>query len=123
MDWLDHLAIQIAGVSALLIALGIIFQKGLIPLWKGIVALVHAVETLDSVAKHTADLPDALPVLMDIAEEFKPNDGATLRDRVDRLELGLRNITQQLEELCKERTRSPRARTRLSDIINNKSDS
>jgi len=37
-------------------------------------------------------LDDALPTLLDIADEFKTNGGGSLRDAVDRLELGQRAL-------------------------------
>ncbi len=42
------------------------------PLWKGVRGVVY--------------FSDATPVLMEIAEQFKPNAGTSLRDTVDRIE-------------------------------------
>lgn len=112
MDWIDHFYVQLAALATVLVAFGIVFRKGIVPLWRGLVALVHAVETLDAIAGYTAALPDALPVLMDIAEEFKPNGGSSLVDRIDRLETGQDNLCSQLETLL---IRDPTARTRTTD--------
>lgn len=43
-------------------------------------------------ARFLARLDDALPVLLDVAAEFKPNGGNSLHDRMERLELGQRAL-------------------------------
>lgn len=40
---------------------------------------------------------EAIPVLVDISQEFKPNGGSSLRDQIDEHSMLLRNIQQQLE--------------------------
>ncbi|MDF1596935.1 MAG: hypothetical protein P1T08_12725 [Acidimicrobiia bacterium] len=113
MNWLDHFATQLAAGAAFLAVLGLAWQKGVIPAWRGLRALVHAADLLAGIAAHTRDLPEALPVLMSIAEEFTPNGGLTLVDRITRLELGQDNITRQLEQHL---VRDPASRSRRSDI-------
>lgn len=53
-------------------ALAAIYKWLLKPAWCAVRGVVHWV--------------DATPVLMEIAEEFKPNAGSSLRDRIDSIE-------------------------------------
>jgi hypothetical protein len=48
------------------------------------------------------DIAAAMPVLLDIAHQFHPNDGSSLRDRVDTISIRLENMEQQLEALIVE---------------------
>lgn len=68
--------------AAALTALGTFYRWG----WPVVRGIVH--------------FADALPALMAIAEEFKPNgDGKSLVDRLARIELRLDDVSQQLEWL------------------------
>ncbi|MFQ5524571.1 MAG: hypothetical protein ACE5F5_13525 [Acidimicrobiia bacterium] len=46
---------------------------------------------------------ESLPVLLDIAQEFKPNNGKSLVDRMTIIEGRLDDISGQLEVICVER--------------------
>lgn len=67
--WVQVLVITAAALAAL----ATIWRKGILPL----VRLARAVERI----------ADATPVLIGIAEEFRPNGGSSLRDTVDRIEV------------------------------------
>ncbi len=61
-------------------------------------------KVLKPAAEFIAEWPDAYKVLLEISEEFKPNAGASLRDRIQILEDGqadmsrqVGNLTQQIE--------------------------
>lgn len=49
------------------------------------------------------EISEAMPILLDIARQFRPNDGTSLRDRVDGISGRLANIEQQLETLLIEK--------------------
>lgn len=70
-DPIAWLIVAAAGVTAALT----IWRKVIIPFAK----LVGAINRI----------ADATPVLIDIAEEFRPNGGSSLRDTVDRIETGM----------------------------------
>ncbi len=59
-------------LASMLIAYGVIWRKGLIPLGRFL-------RSINRIA-------DATPTLVIIAEEFRPNGGHSLRDTVDRIE-------------------------------------
>lgn len=73
-------------VAAAVAALAVIWQKGLRPLGRFARQAVHAFDAIETVAPHLQSLPDALPILMEIAAEFRPNEGASLRDQMNRIE-------------------------------------
>ena len=93
-------ASYVAAVAAGVYGMYLIWRYGLCPAWRTTMAINHFAE--------------ALPVLIDIADEFQPNHGTTLRDAIDKLSdehesdhtilveqtIALDNITQQLEQLC-----------------------
>ena len=95
-----HAATVVASIAAGTYGLYLIWRYGLCPAWRTIMAINHFAE--------------ALPILIDIADEFQPNHGTTLRDAIDKLSadhdsdhtilveqtIALNNITQQLEQLC-----------------------
>lgn len=49
--------------------------------------------------KGLVEVIDTIPILIDIGNEFKPNEGASLRDRIDAHSVALDNIQHQLENL------------------------
>ncbi len=69
--WVEVLVI----VAAALGALAVIWRKGLLP-------VVKFFRAVDRIA-------EAMPVLIEIADEFKPNGGASLRDSFDRIEVSM----------------------------------
>ena len=81
MTWWDALtAFQqgLAIASTLLITAGIVWRRMLVPL---------------------VDRQRAMPILLEIAEEFKPNEGRSLHDRISRIELQLTRIGDRLDDL------------------------
>lgn len=61
-----------AAVATVLVAYGVIYRKGIIPIY-------HFFQNVGRIA-------DSTPTLIGIAEEFKGNGGHSLRDTVDRIE-------------------------------------
>jgi hypothetical protein len=66
--WVDGLIVA----AAVITAITVIWRKFLQPLLRAIETLTETVE--------------ALPTLLEIAQQFQPNEGHTLRDSVDRIE-------------------------------------
>lgn len=62
-------------VAAVLTAWYVIWKRAFVPLGR----FIRAVD----------EIAAATPVLVEIAHEFRPNDGQTLRDTVDRVEAGM----------------------------------
>jgi len=76
-----------------------IWRYVLVPMWR--------------IAKALVELSDAMPILIDIAHEFKPNNGNSLRDvtnsnnakltelgeQVAANSIGIQNMEQQMEQL------------------------
>ena len=80
-------ALTILGSTATgALALSIIWKKLVRPAGAMTRRIVHLVDALEACAPHIKELPEALPILLGIAEEFKPNDGASLKDAVARIE-------------------------------------
>ena len=79
----------LAAVSASLIAFGVIWRKGLRPAARLIREFVHAA---DNVAQHG-------PTLLEIAAEFRPNSGGSLRDVIDRIEAAATDMQGQVVAL------------------------
>ncbi len=78
--------------------------------WVALVALATAGvglvwrKVVKPAARFISEWPDAYEVLLEISKEFKPNEGASLRDRIQVLEDGqtsmlfqVDNLTQQIE--------------------------
>lgn len=87
---ITHPAVEVVAVlgivAAGLTALGVIVQKGIRPFWRFSRRLFGIVEDFYEVAPLLDELPEAIPVLLNIAEEFRPNGGLSLRDAVNRIE-------------------------------------
>ena len=62
-------------------------------IWKYIIMPVHRA------MKAMSTFVEAQPVLLDMAREFKPNNGNSLRDQVDLLKISVHNIEGQVEKL------------------------
>lgn len=76
MDGVPDPAAWLILVAAVLTAAITIWRKGILPLWRLASRLSADIQRI----------AEATPVLVDIAEEFQPNGGSTLRDTVDRIE-------------------------------------
>ena len=65
----DSFAANLGLIAGIIVAIGVIWSKGIVPAYRITKAVTQAVETLS-----------------DIAKEFEPNEGVSLRDTVDRIE-------------------------------------
>ncbi len=91
------LLIQIIVASAaLLTALRLIWKKGIVPLWNMSRKIFRIVEVIYDLLPHIEDLPQAMPTLLEIAEEFKPNDGNSLADRVALIDLKMGEMSNDI---------------------------
>lgn len=79
-SWLTISSQVLAAAAAFLVAVGVIWRKGVRPLLRGLETLTH--------------LADALPILLQIADEMRPNAGRSLRDAIDRMEQRINRIEQ-----------------------------
>jgi len=60
---------------------------------------VHLIKPIHTVVKALVGFAEVYPVLEEIAHEFKPNNGNTLRDQVDMLNIRTSNIEGSVEKL------------------------
>jgi hypothetical protein len=65
--------VVVIGIAAFLVAWQTIWKRFLVPLARFVKGVIR--------------IADATPILVQIAEEFRPNGGGTVRDTVDRIEL------------------------------------
>jgi hypothetical protein len=84
--WLTIIASILTGIAAALVSIGIIWKKLLLPIGGVVRLIVDLHPLLESLLLKFGDKPNAFAVLDEIAEQFKTNDGSSLRDVVDRLE-------------------------------------
>lgn len=82
MDWTLHVAIGIAIIGGGVYGVHLIWKHFISPTYNALVAL--------------SEFFDAQPTLLSIAQEFKPNNGDTLRDQVDALTNNGADITLRL---------------------------
>ena len=59
-------------------------------------------KVMKPIAKFVADWPDAYKVLLEIADEFKPNAGHSLSDRIEVLEAGQQNLSLQVTNITRQ---------------------
>ena len=81
MSWWDQLSVIQQGAVTFTVvaaAVGLLWRRFLVP-------VVH--------------YQSAHPVLMEIAAEFKPNKGASLHDRMVRIETTLTHISDRLDDI------------------------
>lgn len=76
MDSLLEATRTVGVVAGALIAVGVVWAKGLKPMLKFVRAVVRTADSLESL----------VPVVRDIAIEFKPNDGVSLKDTIHRMD-------------------------------------
>lgn len=74
------------GVAAAVVAGGIIWKKVIRPVAKLITLLDTVLPLLSELAEQFKDSPHAFKVLNDIIREFRTDSGSTLRDVINRLE-------------------------------------
>ena len=97
----------LGAVAGSLIAVGVIWRKGLRPAARLIREFVRAA---DNVTEHW-------PTLLTIAEEFKPNGGNSLRDVVDRLETRSHEHGVQVAEVAERVARVDEALPALAENV------
>jgi hypothetical protein len=76
--------VVIIGIAAFIVAWQTIWKRFLVPLFmfgRGVIRIA-----------------DATPILVQIAEEFRPNGGGSVRDVVDRIETKVDNAAQLVRE-------------------------
>lgn len=76
----------IVGAAASIVAVREIWKRAIRPILRAIRRAVHLVDVAEEILPHVQSLPDALPVLVEIADEFRPNHGASLKDQISRVE-------------------------------------
>jgi hypothetical protein len=74
----------IIGIAAFLIAWQTIWKRFLVPMYLFVKGVIR--------------IADATPILVQIAEEFRPNGGGTVRDTVDRIELKVDEAARLVRE-------------------------
>jgi len=79
-----ELLVLIAAIALLLSQLSTIWHKGVVPLWHFITG--------------TVDVFEVQPTLVTIARQFRPNEGHSLRDVIDRIETELAETSRAVEE-------------------------
>lgn len=77
-EWSSH----IVAAAAVISALTVIYRRGIKPLLAAIIDFTRTIKRTEL----------AIPVLLEIAEQFKPNHGSSLRDAVDRIEISLAHL-------------------------------
>ena len=82
----------VTGFAAIVAAVRYLWRKAVKPIGRAVRAVVHTADMVDQCRPYWEALPVALPVLADIAEEFKPNGGASLHDRTVRIETTLGEV-------------------------------
>lgn len=73
----------VAGVAAIVVALGIIWSKGVVPVYRAVLKLSAMYDTVLEIQTHT--------------KELTPNGGSHMKDTVDRIERKLNNTEASLE--------------------------
>lgn len=81
--------IHISEVSSYIIASAAVVSALYILYRKGVKPLVNAIMLFTAAIKRTEV---AIPVLLEIAEQFRPNHGSSLRDAIDRIEASLTHL-------------------------------
>ena len=105
----EHVVYVAVGLTAVTVA----WRKAVWPIVKGATRFARAVEDFTAALPDLLELAAFAPVILDIAAEFQPNEGSSLRDRIDKLNLDMDTLTGQMEEAL---TRDPSERTRSTDL-------
>lgn len=79
----------VLSAAALVVAVATIWQKAIRPAAKAVSQFDQIVPVLNALSRQFADSPDLIVTISNIAKQFKPNNGSSLRDRIDALERGL----------------------------------
>lgn len=102
INWFLQFAAVIIAAGGIAYGLHLLWRYILCPGYRVLIGLTLVVEVW--------------PVLSQIAEEFKPNEGNTLRDQVDATNLRLGNIEGQMEQLVQHLTVWNGEERRVNDI-------
>lgn len=84
---MNEWVIWLGGVAAAVTSISVIWHRALLP----------GIATTKRIWKALRRMTDAWDVLYEISEQFKPNGGSTLHDRITLLELGQSEMQRQLE--------------------------
>lgn len=95
--WVSDVGAVVLWVSGVLLALGVVWRYVLQPFWRGSRRFFRAIDYLQNIADHTGELKEGLPVLLEIAAQFRPDDGSSLHDQLNGLMLQQSDIMGQLE--------------------------
>jgi hypothetical protein len=90
----------IVGVAAAVSALGTIYRKGVRP-------VIRAAKAIDEI----------VPTLTEIAYEFRPNSGKSLRDTIDRIEEASTTAATRLDEHLEDAQADRLALARLAGSV------
>jgi cytolysin (calcineurin-like family phosphatase) len=86
---MPHIVEVLAWLSAAIIAVGVIWSKGIVPVAKWI----------RSAATQVRRALGIIDTLADIADEFKPNGGHSLHDKIARIEADVLEVKRDTEAL------------------------
>lgn len=84
---MDEWIIWLGGAATVVTSIGLIWTRAIKP----------GLSTIHRIWTALRRMADAWDVLYDIAEQFKPNGGSTLHDRITLMELGQSEMQHQLE--------------------------
>lgn len=73
-------------VAGLIVALGVIVKKGILPAAKVISSAERDLPVLRDLTDQLHDIPDSFKILKEIIAQFRTDSGSSLRDVVNRLE-------------------------------------
>jgi hypothetical protein len=79
--------VVVIGIAAFIVAWQTIWKRFLVPLARFVKGVIR--------------IADATPVLVQIAEEFRPNGGGTVRDTVDRIETKVGAIEGKVDDAAR----------------------
>ena len=108
MSW-EHVLYIAGGTTALAVA----WQKAIWPTIKGILTFAQTVQDVAAALPGLLNLSSVAATIVDIALQFEPNEGSSLRDQIDRINTTLDTLTGQVEEVL---TRNTRTRSRSTDL-------
>ena len=107
MSW-EHV-LYIAGGTTVI---AVTFQKVVWPTIKGILTFARTVQDVAVALPGLLELATVAEIIVEIALQFQPNEGSSLRDQVDRINQGLDTLTGQVEQAL---ILDPGTRTRSDD--------
>lgn len=94
---LDDVVAWIVMGSILFPAAAIVWRRGVMVIWTASRRLFRIVEQMDQANEYLSRLVEALPVLVEIADQFKPDGGASLHDQLEMIRAQQADLMQQME--------------------------